>query len=54
MRGRFQDLGIRDAMIYDKSGRLKIHIASNRIRLPHAPPKPVKKKGGPVEPEGWF
>jgi hypothetical protein len=53
MRARCQELGIRDAMIYDESGRLKIHIASNRIRLPHAPPK-LKKKPAPGGLDRWF
>jgi hypothetical protein len=32
---------------------LKIHIASNRIRLPHAPPK-LKKKPAPGGLDRWF
>lgn len=53
MRDRFRSFGIREAMIYDESGRMRVHIASNKIRLPHAPPKaekpPAKRKT-----QAWF
>jgi hypothetical protein len=42
MRDRFRSFGIREAMIYDESGRMRVHIASNKIRLPHPPAKAEK------------
>ncbi len=40
MRERFQELGISETMIYDLSGRLRVHVASNTIRRPRRPPEP--------------